>query len=196
MASLLIRRRRPIDEPAGSASTLDGTKGAGRIVLALAELGVEIATGHGAVRQLVVDPDTPIADLGRLDVGGRFERLLLGSHLVNRPEEDVRAALLGLALRHLAPGGRVLVEHHPIDWASTAADVQPTPGGGGLGMVDVRRDPPFVSAVSVYDVGGRVVRQPFRARVLSEAELDAALAVSGLRRTRRLGPTWLEAEPA
>ena len=60
-------------------------------------------------------------------------------------------------------------------------------------MLGVRRDPPFVSAISVYDVGGRMARQPFTARVLSEAELAAELDAVGLRVTRRLGPTWIEA---
>jgi hypothetical protein len=59
----------------------------------------------------------------------------------------------------------------------------------------VRADPPFVSAVSVFDVGGRLVRQPFRARVLSDAELDAAFGAAQLRRVRRLGATWIEAAP-
>ncbi|NJD27929.1 MAG: hypothetical protein FIA92_06485 [Chloroflexi bacterium] len=63
-------------------------------------------------------------------------------------------------------------------------------------MVDVRVEPPFVSAVSVYEVGGEVVRQPFTARVLSDAELDEALLEAGLARHRRLSPTWLEARRA
>ncbi len=62
-------------------------------------------------------------------------------------------------------------------------------------MVNVKRDPPFVSAVSVYDVGGREVRQPFTARVLSDAELATELEASGLRIRRRLSPTWLQAGP-
>jgi hypothetical protein len=90
----------------------------------------------------------------------------------------------------------VLVEHHPIDWAETAAEVRATPGGSSLGMTDVERDPPWVSAVSVYDVGGRVVRQPFTVRVLSEDELEAELRAGGLVVRRRLSPSWLLAGPA
>ena len=93
-----------------------------------------------------------------------------------------------------AVGGDVLVEHHPIDWAETAAPTPPTPGAG-VGMEDVRRDPPFVSAVSAYDIGGRFERQPFTARVLSEAELEVALSDAGLAVERRRSPTWLEAKP-
>lgn len=188
---LVIRRRRPIGEPAGDAPTLEGTRGAGRIVQALAELGIDLA----GVQQLTVDPEASAAGIDGLATIGEFAIVVLGSHLINRPKEVDRSALLGLAARHLTPGGELLVEHHPIDWAETAADVRPTPGGGQLGMVDVRRDPPFVSAVSVYDVGGRVVRQPFRARVLSDAELAGELRVAGLAVDRRLSPTWLAAVP-
>ena len=62
-------------------------------------------------------------------------------------------------------------------------------------MRNVRRNPPFVSAVSVYDVGGRILRQPFTARVLSEAELTAELEAAGLLVRRRLSPTWILAGP-
>lgn len=188
MAVLLIRRRRPIGEPADDAATIHGMRGAGRVVLALTELGVEL----DGVVQLVVDQDALATDLAGLDAGGQFATVVLGSHLVNRPEEPARAALLALARRHLKGSGRLLIEHHPIDWAVTAGEVPATPGGR-LGMVEVRRDPPFVSAVSVYDFGGRVVRQPFRARVLSDAELTAACESAGLVALRRLAPTWIEA---
>lgn len=177
MTALLIRRRRPIGEPAGS----------GRVLHALAEFGL----AHQAVTQLALDAEPRPADLDAMDVVERFDLVVLGSHLVNVPDSRVRQALLDLAHRHLAPGGSVLVEHHPLDWAETAAAVRPTPGGSDLGMDDVRRDPPFVSAVSVYDIGGHVVRQPFRARVLSDSELDEALAAAGLIRRERLAPTWL-----
>lgn len=195
MSALLIRRRRPIGEPApagtlpAGGATLEGAGGAGRIVHALAELGLPL-TG---VLQLVLEPGAAPAEIALVAIGRTFDVVVLGSHLVNLPDPAARHAFLGLAGRHLAHAGTVLVEHHPVDWAETADEVGATPGGSRLGMVDVRRDPPFVSAVSVYDVGGRVVRQPFTARVLSETELEADLAATGLTVVRRRGPTWLEA---
>lgn len=177
---------------AAAAATYDGVAGAGRIAQALAELGFS----PDPCRQLVVDTDGSMEALGGVDLGARFDAVVLGSHLINLPDADAHAAFLAIARRHLAPGGTLLVEHHPLDWAETAAEVRPTPGGSSLGMVDVRRDPPFVSAVSVYDVGGGVVRQPFTARVLSGAELAAALSAAGFADARRLGPTWLAAREA
>jgi hypothetical protein len=194
---LLIRRRRPIGEPeareplaTAGVATMDGTAGAGRIVLVLAQAGIPCDSMIQAI--LPQDLDGPA--LATLDLGGPYATVVLGSHLVNLPEEPRRSALLALAARHVADDGVVVIEHHPIDWAETAAAVEPTPGSA-VGMEDVRRDPPFVSAVSVYDVGGRMFRQPFRARVLSEAELAEAIASAGLRVSRRIGPTWIEARP-
>jgi hypothetical protein len=194
-ALLLIRRRRPIGEPAGlrslgpaGAAVLEGSTGAGRIVHALTEAGVACTNLH----QVVVPADIALDALGALDLGGTFDAVVLGSHLVNLPDEDRRRAFLGFAARHLPASGRLLIEHHPIDWAETAVPTQPTPGAE-VGMEDVRLDPPFVSAVSTFDIGGRYVRQPFTARVLSETELAAALEEIGLQVTRRLRPTLLEA---
>ena len=196
-ALLVIRRRRPIGEPAAlrelgstGAFTLDGTAGAGRIVHALSEAGVRCES----LIQAVVDDDLGPDQLRSIDVGRRFETIVVASHLVNLPDEARRVALLELAGRHLAKAGSVIVEHHPIDWAETADEVEPTPGSG-VGMLEVRREPPFVSAVSVYDVGGRWVRQPFTARVLSETNLAEALGSAGLRLARRLSPTLIEARP-
>lgn len=170
---------------------MTGLAGAGRIAHALTQLGFQL----DAVRQAVIAADLPAPDLDAIDLGRRFAVVVLGSHLVNLPDERARRAFLRVAVRHLRSGGTVLVEHHPLDWAETVAEVRATPGGSNPGMVDVRKDPPFVSAVSVYDVGGRLVRQPFTARVLSEPELTTELDAAGLRVRRRLAPTWLEAEP-
>ena len=192
---LLIRRRRPVGEPDGvqpsgasGVALLDGTAGAGRIVLALAGAGIR----WDSMLQAVIPLDLDLEQLESLDLGRRSPTVVLGSHLVNLPEEPIRSAFLALTARHLGKYGKAVIEHHPIDWAETAADVEPTPGSG-VGMEDVRCDPPFVSAVSVYDIGGRYVRLPFTARVLSDTELEDALSGAGLRVARRLGPTWLEA---
>lgn len=196
-AALLIRRRRLHGESEDLApgsipgvATLRGTAGAGRVLASLRELDLRFRT----VIQAVVDPALPAAGVDRLDAGRLFVFVILGSHLMNTPDEALRRAFLGTASRHLVGDCDVLIEHHPIDWAETAASTPATPGAE-VGMTDVQRDPPFVSAVSVFDVGGRVVRQPFRARVLSEAELAAELQAAGLLVRRRLSPTWLQAGP-
>lgn len=198
METLLIRRRRPIGEPRNAsatawdfASTLHGPAGAGRICLALAELGVPL----DAVQQAVIDPTVGPADLETFDLGARFDTVVLASHLLNLPDERARLAFVRAAARHATPDAQLLLEHHPVDWAETAEEAPATPGSV-VGMTEVRRHPPFVSAVSTYDVGGRYERVPFTARVLSEEELDEALAAAGLVRQSRLTPTWVRARVA
>jgi hypothetical protein len=191
VTALLIRRRRPAGDPAAGELHV-GIAGAGRIVQSLGEAGVVLDDDR--IEQLLLEPDALLAGPDLTVAHEMFDRVVLGSHLVNVPEVETRVGLLGLA-RSLAAGGAVFVEHHPTDWLVTAADVAATPGGS-VGMVSVRVDPPFVSAVSVLDIGGHVIRQPFRARVLSDAELDEALAAAGLRGLRRLSATWLEAADA
>jgi hypothetical protein len=189
VTALLIRRRRPVGDPAAGQFHV-GIAGAGRIVQSLGEAGVVLDDAH--IRQLLLEPDALVTGLDAAVLDGSFDRVVLGSHLVNVPAFDVRVGLLALARSRAATGGTVFVEHHPVDWVETAADT----AGGSVGMVAVGVDPPFVSAVSVLEIGGRVVRQPFRAQVLSDAELDEALAAAGLNRIRRLNPTWLEAAQA
>jgi hypothetical protein len=195
MTALLIRRRRPVGEPAIAtatewpfASTIRGTAGAGRLTLLLAELGIEIDD----LRQVVLDPTVDADDLDGFDLRRRFETVALGSHLVNLPSDDARRAFLRAAVRHAAPGAQVLVEHHPIDWAETAEPTPSTPGSL-VGIEDVRRHPPFVSAVSTYELGGHTQRQPFTARVMSDEELRTELETAGLVVLRRVSPTWLVA---
>jgi len=196
-AALLIRRRRPIGEspdlrPGSTrrAHLLEGSSGAGRVLHALRELDLRFPT----VIQSVLDEDADLEDVAALNVGRLFVTVILGSHLMNVPDPDLRRGFLEAARRHLVGDCDVLVEHHPVDWAQTAAAV-PATAGGAPGMTRVRVEPPFVSAVSVYDVGGRVIRRPFTARVLDERELVAELAAAGLLVRRRLSPTWLVTGP-
>jgi hypothetical protein len=189
--ALLLRRRRPIGEPdaladgpAAGFALVHGSAGAGRALLSLAALGMPFDN----LVQCIHGPDVGVEAIRALDLSAAFPTVILGSHLVNTPDEARRRAWLGVARRHVADGGEVLVEHHPLDWAETAEDEPATPGGP-LGMVEVRRDPPFVHAVSVFDIGGHEARQPFTARVLSDAELEAELASAGLTSPRRLSPT-------
>ncbi|MFL5777898.1 MAG: hypothetical protein ACJ761_03045, partial [Chloroflexota bacterium] len=120
---LLIRRRRPLGEPEAlhplgpnGVGTLHGTAGAGRIVLALSEGGVPC----DSMAQVVIPPDLDREQLASLDLGDRYATVVLGSHLVNLPEDARRTAFLALAARHLTDGGAVVIEHHPVDWAETA----------------------------------------------------------------------------
>jgi SAM-dependent methyltransferase len=201
---LLYRRVPPSDEPLvidsavqpGSA-ILELGAGAGRVTRALVDLGHRVVAVDQSAEMLrwVQGAETVVADIEGLELGRRFDAVVLGSHLVNTDDATTRAAFLATCRRHVADDGLVLIEHHPEDWAATASESRTEVEGVVLSLTEVRRAPPLVSATMIYEIDGQTFRQPFVARVFSAAELDSELDGAGLRLARRLTPTWVSAVP-
>ncbi|MEV0067117.1 class I SAM-dependent methyltransferase [Amycolatopsis sp. NPDC050768] len=89
--------------------------------------------------------------------------------------------LLAAARRHLAPGGRLLVEWHPPEWFDHVAD-----GPGGLlgevavSLHDVVREGDLLSVAVRYRAAERVWHQEFTCRRLGFPELSEALTSADL----------------
>ncbi|MFD9894951.1 class I SAM-dependent methyltransferase [Amycolatopsis sp. NPDC059027] len=163
--------------PAG-ASILELGCGAGRVTHPLLALGHDVVAVDDSPEMLALvrGAETVRARIGELRLGRVFDAVLLGSHLVNTPDEAERNALLAAARRHLVPGGRLLVEWHPPSWFEQAADSQ----GGQLGEVSVElaevvRDGDLLSAVARYSARGHSWHQPFTVRRLGVDALENAL---------------------
>ena len=199
----LYARLRPAGEPElitsalpPGASVLELGCGTGRIADALAALG-HPTTGvdQSAAMLAHVHRATPVlANIQGLDLGRRFEGVLLASHLVNAADPVQRRAFLATCARHIAPGGVVLVERHDPAWAAQVDD-------GPLGERDgvrfalegVTRNGDRLSATSVYVIDGRKLRHRWTAQILDDDALDRELAAVGLTRVRFLDPeaTWV-----
>ena len=201
---LLYRRLPPGDEPGiisravpPSASILELGAGAGRITHALVRMGYRVTAVDESRDMLawVHGADRIPARIEGLALRQRFDAVLLASHLVNDPDDGRRQRFLETCRRHVTDRGVVLLEHHPADWADTVAPGESRIGDITIALTEVRREPPFVSAVSVYRLEDQAFRQPWTARVLSESDLAAALRSAGLERIRSLTPTWTLAEP-
>jgi SAM-dependent methyltransferase len=187
-----------IDSAVAPHSTiLELGAGAGRITHALIDLGHRVVAVDQSRQMLrwVRGAETIVADIEALDLGRRFDAVVLGSHLVNTADDRTRADFLATCRRHVADAGVVLVEHYESDWAQTAEGSRSERAGVVLTLTDVIREPPFVSATMVYDIEDRTYRQPFVARVLSGDELSTELERSALRLRRHLTPGWAEAVP-
>jgi SAM-dependent methyltransferase len=187
-----------IDSAVAPHSTiLELGAGAGRITHALIDLGHRVVAVDQSRQMLrwVRGAETIVADIEALDLGRRFDAVVLGSHLVNTADDRTRADFLATCRRHVADAGVVLVEHYESDWAETAEGSRSERAGVVLTLTDVIREPPFVSATMVYDIEDRTYRQPFVARVLSGDELSTELERSALRLRRHLTPGWAEAVP-
>ncbi|WP_370969626.1 class I SAM-dependent methyltransferase [Amycolatopsis sp. cg9] len=178
------------------ASILELGSGPGRVTHPLLELGHDVVAVDDSPAMLAhVRAETVCARIGDLDLGRTFDAVLLGSHLINTPREPDRRALLVAARRHLAPGGRLIVEWHPPEWFDTVASGQ----GGLLGEVavelaDVVRDGDLLSATVRYSARGRRWRQEFTCRrfALEEALTSADLFFDGWLTADR---AWFAARP-
>ena len=183
--------------PAGS-EILELGCGAGRITHELIALGHRVTAVDNSAEMLahVRGAETVLADIESLDLGRTFPVVLLASNFLNAPEDEELDAVLDACTRHVEPGGQVLLERMPPDW-------EPRPGtrtAGGIEMTlrDVEQHGEVISAVMEYRANGERWTHAFRAKLISDDEVDAALARAALERVRWLDErrTWLEAVPA
>ncbi|MEU4669463.1 class I SAM-dependent methyltransferase [Amycolatopsis sp. NPDC023774] len=168
--------------PAG-ASILELGSGCGRVTHPLLELGHAVVAVDESPEMLVHvrGAETVCARIGDLRLDRAFDVVLLGSHLVNTADPAECHARLTAALRHLAPGGRLLVEWHPPEWFDHVAD-----GPGGLlgeiavSLHEVVREGELLSATVRYRAAERGWRQEFTCRRLSFPELSETLTSADL----------------
>jgi SAM-dependent methyltransferase len=171
--------------PAG-ASILELGCGTGRMTRQLVERGFGVTAVDESAEMLarVRAVETVEAQIEGLDLGRRFDAVLLASNLVTT-EALQRRAFLETCRRH---ADVVLVEMPPLGW-------QPQEGESRLGDVLMqlrvsRIDGGVVHGEVEYRAGDRRWRHGFAMRVFGdEAELGAALAESDLRFDR-----WLDRE--
>jgi SAM-dependent methyltransferase len=177
--------------PAG-ASVLELGCGAGRITRQLVRLGYRVTAVDESPEMLarVGSVETVEAPIEGLELGRRFDAVLLASNLVNA-EPERRRAFLETCVRH---SELAFVEGLPLGWS-------PEDGETALGevvsrlRVDCVRDGVVHGAVE-YEVAGETWRHAFAMRVFADdAELGAALAEAGLRLDRRLDARWFVAVP-
>ncbi|MEW2501804.1 MULTISPECIES: class I SAM-dependent methyltransferase [unclassified Amycolatopsis] len=166
-----------------AASILELGSGCGRVTHPLLELGHSVVAVDESPEMLahVRGAETVCARIGDLRLSREFDVVLLGSHLVNTADPAERHALLAAARRHLAPGGRLLVEWHPPEWFDHVAD---GPGGLlgeiGVSLHDVVREGDLLSATVRYRAAERVWHQEFTCRRLGFPALSEALTSADL----------------
>jgi SAM-dependent methyltransferase len=175
--------------PAG-ASVLELGCGTGRITRQLVRLGYRVIAVDESAEMLahVRDAETAQAQIEGLDLGRRFDAVLLASNLVTA-EPAQRRAFLETCRRH---ADVVVCEGLPLAWS-------PEDGETVLGEVVSRLrvesvEDGLVRGDMEYESDGETWRHSFEMRVFAdEAELSAALAEAGLRLERWLDARWFTA---
>jgi SAM-dependent methyltransferase len=177
------------------ASILELGCGTGRVTHELIARGFRVTAVDESAEMLehVRGAETVHARIEELDLGRRFDCVLLASHFVNAPDAEV---FLDACARHVGENGVVLVEAYPPDLEWAVGRVTRV-GDVSIELADVELEGERVRATMAYELDGSRWLQEFEAVVLDEEELHRALEGSGLAFERWLdrGRGWLVAEP-
>ena len=187
--------------PVALAEILELGCGAGRITHALLALGRRVTAVDMDPEMLehIDGAETVLSRIEDLDLGRTFGGVLLMSNLVNNPDENGRVALLRSCRRHVAANGMVLVERYDPESGN-----DPTPGEREFAGVifrafDIRREGQLLYQTIEYDAGarGKWIMRMDGVRILTDDEMLASLAASGLRLLRWIDERrrWLVAIP-
>lgn len=175
------------------ASVLELGCGAGRITRQLVRLGYRVTAVDESPEMLahVRGAETVQARIEGLELGRRFDAVLLASNLVNA-DPPRRRAFLQTCGRH---ADLVVIQGLPLGWSPEDRE---TTLGDVVSRLHVERVAVGVVQGEIeYEAGGRTWRHPFAMHVFAdEAELAAALAEEGLRVERWLESGWFVAVPA
>jgi SAM-dependent methyltransferase len=177
------------------ATVLDLGCGVGRLANELALRGFDV-TGVDESRVMLnylhANVRAVESQLQGLNLGRRFDVVVLASHLVNVADDEARRAFLVAAADHAAPTGAVLIQHWEVP-PTEPVDIDTEVAGVRIAFrVLGRHNNDFEGSVE-YTVADQSWVQNFRATLLDDAQLDAELMRTGLRRSRRLTPKWLVA---
>ncbi|MDA8285512.1 MAG: GNAT family N-acetyltransferase [Actinomycetota bacterium] len=188
------------DRIRAGSSVLDLGCGTGRIAEPLAALGHRVVGVDNSPEMLVhLRAAQPVkADIATLDLGDRFDAVILASNLVNHPDPATRQALLDVAAAHFTPSGVLLVERQPPSWFEQchAGHTNTATIGEVTTILNVHaRLGDLVSATVTYGLRGRRWSQHFTTRWLTDDDLRRALADAGLDLQGLFGPdgTWAAA---
>lgn len=183
------------------ATVLELGCGTGRMTRALLEAGARVTAVDNSPEMLQTVPEAAErveSDIEALDLGRRFDVVLLASFLVNVPDAQARDALLAACRRHVAEGGSLVFQRHDPEWVLA----QPAGPLGAVGEVamhleSVSREGELAQMCLRYEHAGGVWRHRFGVRALGDEALAACLRANGFTRLEWLDArrTWGAARP-
>lgn len=165
--------------------------GVGRLTKQLLSRGFQVTAVDNSEDMLAHVPSEVIpvcSDIETLDIGARFDAVILASSLINVPASTQRAALLAACSRHLRRGGRFIFERYDPEWLASARE-GPLGALGGIELsIDrLRRTPDSVEISLRSKSGSQAWVQHFAATPLDDGQVAECLRAAGLS-----SPTWID----
>ncbi|WP_243769139.1 class I SAM-dependent methyltransferase [Streptomyces cyanogenus] len=186
--------------PAG-AHILELGSGVGRVTHSLLERGFTVTAVDESADMLarVRGARTIRSSIEDLDLGEKFDVVMLASFLVHAGDEEVRRGLLRTCVRHVAEGGCVLIQREGADYHTNVPRERVDPSGFTVRIASVEPAGEGVNSVHAeYVFPDAVWTQTFLSRPLTQEQFESALAEAGLEVDAALTPDgmWVRAVPA
>ncbi|MCX5242278.1 class I SAM-dependent methyltransferase [Streptomyces prunicolor] len=183
--------------PAG-ARILELGSGVGRMTHPLLERGFTVTAVDESAEMLerVQGARTICGPIENLDLGETFDVVMLASFLVHAGDIEVRRGLLRTCVRHVAPGGCVLIQREGEDYHTNLPRERIDPSGFTVRMVSAEPVGDGVDSVHAeYVFPDAVWTQTFLSRPLTKDQFEEALAEAGLKVDSYLTPDriWVRA---
>jgi SAM-dependent methyltransferase len=164
-------------------SALELGCGNGRLCERMTTLGLQV-TGVDESREMLAllpsNVEGILSPIETLNLGRLWSAVLLPSHLINHPDQNVRSAFIAAARRHTSAAGTFFVKRHNPAWLES---VQPGPIGSSHGVTyfaeQVARQDDQVAMTLRYEANGSRWTQSFSTTALSESEIENQLSKHG-----------------
>lgn len=189
--------------PSG-AHILELGSGAGRVTRPLLARGFRVTAVDESAEMLakVAELDggvrTVRSPIEKLDLEEKFGVVMLASFLVHNGDVAVRRGLLRTCRNHVTDDGCVLIQREGADYHTNLPRERVDPGGYTIRIVSADPVGDGVNEVRAeYVFPDAVWTQTFRARPLTTAQFEEALAEAGLKVDTYLTDdgTWVRAVP-
>ncbi|MGW7072684.1 class I SAM-dependent methyltransferase [Streptomyces sp. NPDC054855] len=189
--------------PAG-AHILELGCGAGRVTRPLLERGFRVTAVDESAEMLekvsALDGRvrTVRSPIEALDLGERFEVVMLASFLVHDGDTAVRRGMLRACRSHVTDDGCVLIQREGADYHTNLPRERVDPAGYTVRILSAQPLGDGVNEVRAeYVFPDAVWTQTFRARPLTQEEFEQALEEAGLRVDKYLTEdgVWVRALP-
>ncbi|MEU9409054.1 class I SAM-dependent methyltransferase [Streptomyces sp. NPDC048281] len=186
--------------PAG-ARILELGSGVGRVTHPLLERGFTVTAVDESAEMLarVRGARTIRSTIEGLDLGEKFDVVMLASFLVHTGDAEVRRGMLRTCAAHVADDGCVLIQREGADYHTEVPRERVDPGGYTVRIVSAEPVGDGVNSVRAeYEFPDATWTQTFLARPLTRAQFEEALAETGLEVAEYLTEdgTWVRAVPA
>lgn len=182
------------------AHILELGSGVGRMTHPLLERGFTVTAVDESPEMLkrVRGARTVCGPIEKLELGERFDVVMLASFLVHAGDPEVRRGMLSTCARHVARDGFVLIQREGADFHTCVPRERIDLAGFTVRIVSAEPAGDGVNSVRVeYEFPDAVWTQTFLTRPLTREQFEKALGEAGLRVDRYLTDdgTWVRAVP-